>query len=345
MKIYIARHYWKDGQNATWECHNKVDKVVFEYLKENYHKFVANKPEMIEQNNHYVYLCYEEGKDTYDRNITNITFFISKKRVEINLCQRPYSDLELEIKSSSRKSLLFKGLWVVIGLIVIYMVLSDNEPHNDKIIDDNASNIEQHDKDKKTVPSIQPRIDKQLSLKELEKKKKDTFNKEVSDFIENIDKEINSYEDFLHLEKSVKSLIKKQSNALISTQNKREIKILKELFDQYKDVLTSGINVKVKIAIPKKDRRKYELSKIAFNEQYCKEQKDKFWSCNIKNGDDIHIVLKQKGIHGDSPKVLEKDFIDEDFLIGVYNGTINKNSKLKKIRDGYSLQIEKKEER
>lgn len=33
MKIYIIKHYWKDGEIATWKCHPKVDKILFQYVK------------------------------------------------------------------------------------------------------------------------------------------------------------------------------------------------------------------------------------------------------------------------------------------------------------------------
>jgi gas vesicle protein len=115
MKIYIARHYWKDGQNATWECHNKVDKEVFEYIKENYHKFVKNRIKEISLNNYDIYLCYEDAKDIFDRDITSITFFISKVKVTSSLCSKTYKNLEIKIKEK-------KNNFIVIGVIVLVII-------------------------------------------------------------------------------------------------------------------------------------------------------------------------------------------------------------------------------
>jgi len=134
MKIYIVKHYWKNGENATWETHPKVDKKLFEYLKENYHNFVKDKENMIKKDKYFIYLCYKDNKDVYDRNITNVTFFISTKEIEKDFCKTSYNNLEIEIadKTKNTKMIVITGLAVVlIGIIALMFFKSDvpNQKH------------------------------------------------------------------------------------------------------------------------------------------------------------------------------------------------------------------------
>ena len=80
MSIYIAKHYWKNEENSTWERHEKIDKKLFNYLKDNYETFVKERKNHIKIDKKNIYLCYEDTKDIYERSITNITFlFVQKK--------------------------------------------------------------------------------------------------------------------------------------------------------------------------------------------------------------------------------------------------------------------------
>ncbi len=122
MKIYIVKHYWKDGENATWERHPKVDEKIFEYLKKSYHTFVKDRKKMIEKDGYFIYLCYKDSKDVYDRNITNITFFVSKKAIEKDFCNTHVKNLELDItdKTKNIKILAIGAIaLLIIGVIGI----------------------------------------------------------------------------------------------------------------------------------------------------------------------------------------------------------------------------------
>jgi len=138
MKIYIAKHYWKDGENATWESHEKVDKKIFEYLKKNYHNFVNNRPIMIEEKNSYIYLCYEDNVDIYNRKITNITFFVSKYKVNEPLCSKTYHDLELSLLNKQQVVFFLKLFVVSVGLFFIYSFVFDDVISKNKIMQEDT---------------------------------------------------------------------------------------------------------------------------------------------------------------------------------------------------------------
>lgn len=144
MKIYIAKHYWRDGEHAIWESHQKIDKRLFEYLKDNYPKFVAQKPKKIKEGKYHVYLCYEDKKDIYERTITNITFFVVKKESDYNFCNNTTErDLEFEIKDEKdTKKYLFGALIVAtIALIAFYLYTKENNEKSITI----SQNIETRD--------------------------------------------------------------------------------------------------------------------------------------------------------------------------------------------------------
>jgi hypothetical protein len=121
MKILIAKHYWKNGKIATWEYHQKLDKKIFEYLKENYHNFVKERKSKIEKNGYFIYLCYENAKDDHARDITNITFLISKSKPKetSNLCHKIYKNLELKVKAEKDNRNL---ILIVLGLIILLTI-------------------------------------------------------------------------------------------------------------------------------------------------------------------------------------------------------------------------------
>lgn len=233
MKIYIAKHYWKDGENATWECHEKVDKALFEYLKENYHKFTKNKPKSIEKDKHFVYLCYEEGKDVYGRNITNVTFFISKKRVQIDYCNLAYSDLELNIPQKSKLSLVHVAL-LALGLIMIYFIFFGDKIDDAKILT-NKHKIEIQHKYEDTPSEIREDTTKEISSKNLEQEKRDDFNEKLKENIKNISYKIKNEGNFVQLSTSVSDLIKEKKNSFISNENKKGLEKLRKLFNEYKN--------------------------------------------------------------------------------------------------------------
>ena len=224
MKIYIAKHYWKDGENATWECHEKVDKVLFEYLKDNYHKFVKGKPKSIEKNNHFVYMCYEDSKDIYDRGITNVTFFISKKSVQTDYCHSVYSNLELNIPQKAKILPILIG-FLVLGLIMVYYVFFGDKT--------NAHKTKTQHNDENMLSKTKEIIKKKQPVIDLKQKKKDDFNKKLNKDIRNTSDKIKNGGDLKQLRKSILNLIPKINNPLISKKNKKEIEKLKDLFNEY----------------------------------------------------------------------------------------------------------------
>jgi len=123
MDIYIAKHFWKDGENATWECHEKIDKELFKYLKNNYPFFSKEKPSKIKVNKYFVYFCYEDGTDNYGRTIVNITFFIVKRETNVDLCSKKNIN-NLEIKLLEFKKIFVSILGVFIVGFGIYFLLN-----------------------------------------------------------------------------------------------------------------------------------------------------------------------------------------------------------------------------
>ena len=83
MSIYKVKHYWKDGASSTWEADKGLDKDIFEYLKKSYHSFVEDRPKYILYKNYKISFYYEDKKDSFGRDITNINFTISKKNKTI----------------------------------------------------------------------------------------------------------------------------------------------------------------------------------------------------------------------------------------------------------------------
>lgn len=119
MKIYIAKHYWKDGKNATWECHKKIDKELFKYLKNNYHNFVTDKPKMIKQGKYVVYLCYKEGTDSYGRSISEVTFFVLNREIEKDFCKMKVKDLKIILFDKREKILLLSSSFLLVAFLFI----------------------------------------------------------------------------------------------------------------------------------------------------------------------------------------------------------------------------------
>lgn len=119
MKLYMIKHYWKDGENATWECHTKIDKDLFQYVKENYHIFKEERPKVLKKDSTLIYFCYEDTTDFANRSITNMIFFISKKKVNLDLCKKTKIEgLELIIPKKSNSLLIpILGISLLVGAI------------------------------------------------------------------------------------------------------------------------------------------------------------------------------------------------------------------------------------
>ncbi len=122
MTAYIAKHYWKDGKSATWECHKKIDSSIFDYLKDNYDTFVHKHPTEVEYKKYHIYLCYQTSKDIYARPITSITFFVVKKKTSFDFCKvKNTTSLTLNIPTRNDKKLFYIILLLVAAGIVFFL--------------------------------------------------------------------------------------------------------------------------------------------------------------------------------------------------------------------------------
>lgn len=132
MSIYIAKHYWKNNENSTWEYHKKIEKKLFNYLKDNYQLFTKERKTVIKRDKKIIYLCYEDTIDVYNRPITNITFFISNKEQSIELCQEVYQNLEIIEKEKNNK-VAYILIFLVLFIILFSTFVNEEESVNKKL--------------------------------------------------------------------------------------------------------------------------------------------------------------------------------------------------------------------
>lgn len=132
MSIYIAKHYWKNNENSTWEYHKKIEKKLFNYLKDNYQLFTKERKTVIKRDKKIIYLCYEDTIDVYNRPITNITFFISNKEQSIELCQEVYHNLEIIEKEKNNK-VAYILIFLVLFIILFSTFVNEEESVNKKL--------------------------------------------------------------------------------------------------------------------------------------------------------------------------------------------------------------------
>ncbi|SFV68337.1 hypothetical protein MNB_SV-14-1261 [hydrothermal vent metagenome] len=235
MKVYIVKHYWKDGENATWESHENIDKKIFEYLKKNYHSFVENRQNTIKEGNHYIYPCYEDGVDIYSRKLTNITFFVSKSEIDEELCNKEYHDLEISLAGKRNKLIFYLvGLVVIVGLLFGYYY-SNKQKSLDKKSTTNSS-----EKEEINIEINKEFQDINLSVKDINL----TF---ITNKRKIIDKKIEGKEKLLNYENNCSvnklrdfiSINEKIQDLDTCIKNKEEIdkckKDLKEIQIEYKD--------------------------------------------------------------------------------------------------------------
>jgi len=229
MKIYIAKHYWKDGENATWEHHSKIDTELFEYIKKNYHKFVQNKPNMIKQNGYYVYICYEDSKDIYNRSITNATFFISKKVISKELCEQEYQNLELNLAGNNKINLkiLTIALLIIIGFFATIFIKNDTKKPSKEILIEENEQIDINEKSK-----IVQNIAKEKVVDSKWRNNSKTNNK-YAPFIKNWNEQIDKY---------FKNYKEGKEFKLSISSDKKTINKLNELIKPFKNIDEKMLN-------------------------------------------------------------------------------------------------------
>ncbi len=115
MRIYIAKHYWKERETATWEVSDKFDREIFQYIKNNYSKFIQNRVNILRMNSKYIYFIYDKKKDIYDRDITEITAFQCRRKTDMDFSTK--KDKPLEFIAFDREDYYLMG--GVIGILVI----------------------------------------------------------------------------------------------------------------------------------------------------------------------------------------------------------------------------------
>jgi hypothetical protein len=85
-----CKHYWKGGENATWEVSPNFPKMVKEYIKRHYDKLERSQPETQKIDGYKTTLTYNNTHDKYGRRIVEITGTVKLSRFQkiINLLTR-----------------------------------------------------------------------------------------------------------------------------------------------------------------------------------------------------------------------------------------------------------------
>ena len=145
MSIYIAKHYWKDNENSTWEYHKKIEKSLFNYLKDNYYTFVKERKSVIKKNQKFIYLCYEDTIDIYNRPITNITFFISNQEQSKKLCEEAYQNLEIK-EQDENNPITYIVMLLVLLMILFFTFFNEEDTVDKKLLtkENTTTNIASH---------------------------------------------------------------------------------------------------------------------------------------------------------------------------------------------------------
>ncbi len=277
MKVYVVKHYWKDGENATWESHPKVDKEIFEYLKKNYHNFVKDRPLMIKEDK-YIYFCYEEKKDIYNRNITDITFFVSEYKIDEKLCNKKDSNtLELELATPQESQINPFLIRSLIGLVAIVGILlfwfyNSNEQKSLENKDKNMTNLSKTEKINSEKEEINIKVNKEL--RDINLSIKDINLTFITDKIKIINEKIEGKEKLLNDENNC-SLNKLRDFVIINKKiqdlnthikNKEEIGKCKKDFDEiqteYKDKDFNNIYTQNSITQSRESLNRYRNSLV-----------------------------------------------------------------------------------
>ena len=72
-RFYIAKHYWKNRENASWQVARQFPPELLEEIKAEYSSLESEQPEYRQYNGGTVFFVYEEAEDIYGRKITEIT--------------------------------------------------------------------------------------------------------------------------------------------------------------------------------------------------------------------------------------------------------------------------------
>ena len=79
--FFIARHFWKDGENASWQVARNFPSELLKEFKRDYTLLENTQPEFRHYDEGTVFFVYKQAEDTYGRRITEITAATCGKRL------------------------------------------------------------------------------------------------------------------------------------------------------------------------------------------------------------------------------------------------------------------------
>lgn len=146
IKLYKAKHFWKNRENATWIKSDLFDDEVFSEFKNRYESIKYSKERYITIRDKTLFLFYQSKKDIFDRKTTEITGLLVDKRVRdadilYDKIQMEISDIfddRLEYSMDVKDDLIAKDYrliyyGLVLGLFLaicysIYLYTSNSKP-------------------------------------------------------------------------------------------------------------------------------------------------------------------------------------------------------------------------
>ena len=123
MKIYVAKHYWRDKETATWQVSSRFDREIFQYIKNNYSQIIHKKVHCLKMNAKYIYIYYKKKKDIYSRDITEIVAYQCKRKIDIGLDKRDNNSLEFRIFDRDEGYIIAFILILIISSYLIYRAI------------------------------------------------------------------------------------------------------------------------------------------------------------------------------------------------------------------------------
>jgi len=96
LNIQKAKHYWENRESAKWIKSNNFDKDIFNELKDIYESIKYSKPKYKIINNKTILFFYNDTKDIFDRDITEISALLID--ININDRNRLYDTIKMQLK-------------------------------------------------------------------------------------------------------------------------------------------------------------------------------------------------------------------------------------------------------
>jgi len=189
MKLILskAKHFWQDGESATWLKSDAFSDASFQELKRQYEELKYSKLKYIEYNDKVMFLFYRSKKDFQSRPITEISAFeISKngisKEILYQHIQNNISNIfdntlnyQLEIKSkklwSIKKVFLLFCIFTALCLSLYFLL------NTQWVIKEETSSIKTKSQETKTIPPEKVKIEPwkwDTFCKKYNKRKKET---------------------------------------------------------------------------------------------------------------------------------------------------------------------------